>query len=172
MTGSLNGGGTMHEYGLLLWIAAIVLSVAGIAGMVLPALPGAPLLFLGLLCAAWAENFSHVGLWTLLFLGLLAALTYLVEFFASLMGAKHFGASRQALIGATVGGVVGIIFGLPGIIVGPFIGAVLGELLQLRSIGQAGMVGIGTLIGLAIGIAGKMVIGIIMLGSFLVVRFL
>lgn len=157
---------------LLLWIGAAILTLAGLAGLVLPALPGAPLLFLGLLCAAWAEGFAHVGLWTLLALGLLAALTYLVEFVASLVGAKRFGASRLALWGATVGGLMGIFFGIPGIVLGPFIGAVAGELLQLRSLGQAGRVGFGTVVGLAFGVAGKLAIGVTMVGLFLAVRFL
>jgi uncharacterized protein YqgC (DUF456 family) len=156
---------------LFLWTGAAILTLAGLAGLVLPALPGAPLLFLGLVCAAWAEDFTHVGFWTLLFLGLLAALTYLVEFVASLVGAKRFGASRLALVGATVGGLVGIFFGIPGIILGPFIGAVAGELMQLRSLGQAGRVGFGTVVGLAFGVAGKLAIGITMVGLFLAVRF-
>lgn len=158
------------DQSVLLWIVAAVLSLTGLAGMVLPALPGAPLLFAGLFCAAWAENFIHVGRWTLLLLVLLAALSYLVEFAASLVGAKRFGASRKALIGAAAGGLIGLIFGIPGIILGPFLGAVAGELLELRSIGQAGMVGIGTVVGLAVGIAGKLAIGMTMIGLFLVVR--
>lgn len=158
------------DQAIVLWIGAAVLSLAGLAGMVLPALPGAPLLFAGLFCAAWAENFIFVGRWTLLTLALLAVLSYLVEFLASLVGAKRFGASRKALIGAATGGLVGLLFGVPGIILGPFIGAVAGELLELRSIGQAGLVGIGTVIGLAVGVAGKLAIGMTMLGLFLVVR--
>lgn len=58
----------MAEQSILLWIAGAVLTVLGLAGMLLPVLPGAPLLFLGLLCAAWAEDFQYVGLWTLLIL--------------------------------------------------------------------------------------------------------
>ena len=164
--------GDNMEPSTILWILAFILTVAGLAGLVLPALPGAPLLFAGLFCAAWAENFQHVGLWTLLALAVMAALTYVVEFAASLLGAKKFGASRMALAGATIGGIVGIFFGIPGIILGPFIGAVGGELLELRSIGQAGLVGLGTVIGLAIGVAGKLAIGIAMTGLFLVVRIL
>lgn len=159
------------EYVVALWVAAVVLSIIGLIGMVVPALPGAPLLFAGLLCAAWAEDFSHVGLWTLVALAVLAALSYLVEFIASLVGAKRYGASHKALVGAAVGGLVGMLFGLPGIVLGPFFGAVIGELLELRSLGQAGRVGFGTVVGLAVGVAGKLVIGIAMVGLFVVVRF-
>jgi len=160
------------EQVIVLWILAFVLSLGGLAGMVLPALPGAPLLFAGLFCAAWAEGFTYVGFWTLLALGVLAALSYLVEFVASLVGAKRFGASRKALIGAAVGGLLGLLLGLPGIVLGPFIGAVAGELLELRSLGQAGRVGLGTVVGLAVGVAGKLAIGITMIGTFLVMRLL
>lgn len=157
---------------IVLWILAVILSLSGLVGMVLPALPGAPLLFAGLFCAAWAEGFNHVGLWTLLTLAVLAALSYLVEFVASLVGAKRYGASRKALIGAAVGGLLGLTLGLPGIVLGPFVGAVVGELLELRSLGQAGRVGLGTVVGLAVGLAGKLAIGIAMVGVFLVVRLL
>lgn len=159
------------DQAVVLWGGATVLSLVGLAGMVLPVLPGAPLLFAGLFCAAWAENFAHVGRWTLFALALLATLSYLVEFTASLVGAKRFGASRKALAGAALGGLIGLMFGIPGIILGPFLGAVAGELLALRSIGQAGLVGIGTVVGLALGVAGKLAIGMTMIGLFLVVRF-
>lgn len=168
--GKAEGEGWGVDQAIVLWMAAAVLSLAGLAGMVLPALPGAPLLFAGLFCAAWAEDFVHVGRWTILAIALLAALSYLAEFAASLVGAKRFGASRKALIGAAVGGLVGLLFGVPGIILGPFLGAVAGELMELRSIGQAGMVGIGTVVGLAVGIAGKLAIGMTMIGLFLVMR--
>lgn len=75
------------------------------------------------------------------------------------------------MAGAAVGGIVGMLFGLPGIIAGPFIGAVLGELSMQRSLHQAGMAGYGTLIGLAIGLAGKVAIGVAMIGTFLFARF-
>jgi uncharacterized protein YqgC (DUF456 family) len=162
----------MAEQSILLWIAGAVLTVLGLAGMLLPVLPGAPLLFLGLLCAAWAEDFQYVGLWTLLILAGMTGLTYLVEFFASVLGARHFGGSRRAMVGAAVGGVVGLFLGLPGIILGPFVGAVLGELSLQRTLDQASRAGFGTVVGMAVGVAGKLAIGIAMLGVFVLVRLL
>jgi uncharacterized protein YqgC (DUF456 family) len=123
-----------------------------------------------LLCAAWAENFQYVGVWTLIVLGLLAALSYLVEFAGSVLGAGKFGGSRRAMAGAALGGFIGLFFGIPGILIGPFIGAVLGEMSLQRSLNHAGRVGIGTVIGLAVGAAGKLAIGIAMIGLFLLVR--
>jgi uncharacterized protein len=160
----------MFVKSVILWILGGILAVSGLAGMLLPVLPGAPLLFLGLLCAAWAEDFRYVGFWTLLLLGCMAALTYLVEFAASALGAGKFGGSRRAVAGAVVGGLIGLFFGIPGILLGPFAGAVLGELSLRRSLNQAGRAGFGTVVGMAVGAAGKLAIGIVMVGIFLLTR--
>jgi len=162
----------MSEHSILLWAIGALLTVTGLAGMLLPILPGAPLLFLGLVCAAWAEDFQYVGLWTLLILAAMAGLTYLVEFLASILGARTFGGSRRAMAGAAIGGIIGIFFGFPGILLGPFIGAVLGELSLQRTLDQASRAGFGTVVGMAVGVAGKLAIGIAMVGIFLLVRLL
>lgn len=155
---------------VLLWVLAAVLVVVGVLGLLLPALPGAPLLFGGLLIAAWLEDFAYVGPWTLTFLAILAALTYVIDFLAGALGAKGFGATKHAMIGAFVGAVVGIFFGLPGILLGPFIGAVLGELLADRSLQEAGAAGLGATIGLALGVAAKMALAFSMIGIFVLMR--
>jgi len=162
----------MSEHSILLWAIGALLTVTGLAGMLLPILPGAPLLFLGLVCAAWAEDFQYVGLWTLLILAAMAGLTYLVEFLASILGARTFGGSRRAMAGAAIGGIIGIFFGFPGILLGPFIGAVLGELSLQRTLDQASRAGFGTVVGMAVGVAGKLAIGIAMVGVFILVRML
>ena len=160
----------MTGQSLVLLITGGILAVTGLAGLLLPVLPGAPLLFLGLVCAAWAENFQYVGIWTLLLLGCMAGLTYLVEFAASLLGVRKFGGSRRAMAGAAMGGLVGLFFGIPGILIGPFAGAVLGELSLQRSLNRASRSGFGTVVGMAVGVAGKLAIGIAMVGLFLLVR--
>jgi len=142
------------------------------SGLLLPIIPGAPILFLGLLFGAWAENFRYIGVWTLLLLAGMAALTYVVEFAASILGVKKFGGSRQAMVGAALGGVVGLFLGIPGVLLGPFVGAVIGELTLQRSLDQASRAGFGTVVGLAIGVAGKLAIGIAMVGLFVLVRLL
>ena len=141
---------------ILLWLVALLFIVGGFAGLVLPALPGAPMLFIGLLAAAWAEDFAYVGTITLLVLAAIAVLTYLIDFAAGAFGAKKFGASRRSVIGAIIGSIVGIFFGLPGLIVGPFVGAVAGELTVRPDIVAAGRAGVGATIGLAIGTAAKL----------------
>lgn len=160
----------MPEQSLILWIIGAILAVTGLAGMLLPFVPGAPFLFLGLLFGAWAEDFRYVGIGTLLILAGMAALTYLVEFAASALGVKRYGGSRRAMLGAVLGGIVGMFFGVPGILLGPFVGAVVGELSLQSTLDKAGRAGFGTVVGLAIGVAGKLAIGIAMLGLFVLVR--
>jgi uncharacterized protein len=153
-------------------VLAAILVVAGLAGLVLPAVPGPPLIFAGLFLAAWAEDFAYVGTGTLIILGVLALLTYAVDLWATMFGAKKFGASKRAVIGAVIGSIVGLFLGLPGVIFGPFIGAVLGELSARKGLHDAARAGIGATIGLAIGVAVKMALAFAMIGIFIVVRYL
>lgn len=162
----------MSDYSLILWVFSAICTITGLSGLLLPVVPGAPILFLGLLFGAWAEDFRYVGIWTLLILGGMAGLTYVVEFAASILGVRKFGGSRRAMVGAVMGGIVGIFLGIPGILFGPFVGAVIGELSLQRSLNQAGRAGFGTVVGLALGVAGKLAIGIAMIGLFLLKRLL
>jgi len=134
--------------------------------VLLPTLPGTLFVFAGLTLAAWSDGFVRVGLGTVAVLGGLTAVSYAVEFGASLLGARRFGASRKALLGATLGTLAGMFFGLPGILLGPFLGAVLGEYAHRRDLGQAGRVGLGTWLGIALGLAAKLAIAFTMLGIF------
>lgn len=156
---------------LFLIIAGLIVA-AGLIGLVLPAFPGAILIFLGFLLAAWAEGFTHIGFGTLSVLGVMALLIYAVDFIAGALGAKRLGASTRAILGATIGAIVGLFFGIPGVLLGPFIGAVLGELSVQRNLIAAGKAGIGTTIGLALGVAAKLAVALSMIGLYLVVRFM
>ena len=104
----------------LLLILAFVLVAIGLMGTILPAIPGVPLVFLGLVLAAWAEGFRFVGAGTLTVLGLMALLAYAVDLAAGALGAKKFGASRLAVLGAAIGTLAGLFLGLPGL--GGFVG--------------------------------------------------
>jgi uncharacterized protein YqgC (DUF456 family) len=156
---------------ILLWILAAVLVAVGIAGLVLPALPGAPIVLAGLVLAAWVEDFAHVGWVTLSVLAVMAVLCYVVDFVASALGAQRYGASQRAIWGALIGAVAGLFFGLVGVLLGPFIGAVIGELSGNKTIHEAGRAGFGATVGLVIGAAAKLAIAFSMVGVFLVVRF-
>ncbi|MBP1621543.1 MAG: hypothetical protein H6Q02_2310 [Acidobacteria bacterium] len=147
-----------------LWVLVVLLVVLGIAGTVLPALPGVPLVFAGLLLAAWIDGFA--GWLPLVVLGLLTALSFVVDLAASALGAKRVGATKLAVVGALLGTVVGLFLGLPGLILGPFVGAVAGELISNRDISRAGKVGLGTWIGMVFGTAAKLALAFSMLGIF------
>ena len=140
---------------IFLAIVGIILSLAGVLGLALPALPGAPLLFVGLVCIAWAEDFVFIGTGTLILLAVLAVLTYAVDFAAGAFGVQRFGASPRAMLGAILGAIIGLFFGFVGIVIGPFVGAGIGELSTGRDLQAAGRAGIGATIGLVIGIAAK-----------------
>ncbi len=156
----------------LLWTLAVVLVVVGLAGVILPALPGTILIFAGLLLAAWADGFARVGIVTLVVIGLIGAASYGVDFAAAAMGARRLGASRRAMAGATIGTVLGLFLGLPGLIIGPFVGAVAGELTAHRDWRRAGKAGVAAWIGFAIGTAVKVGIAFAMIGIFAAAYFL
>ena len=145
---------------------AVILVLVGIAGVILPALPGLPLVFAGMLLAAWAGGFQEIGWVTLVILGLLTLLSVGVDFFATLIGAKRVGASKKALIGAVLGTFAGLFFGPIGLFAGPFVGALLGELWHGREIGQAAKVGLGTWLGILLGTVLKLGLAFAMLGLF------
>lgn len=156
---------------IILSVLGAVLVVIGLAGMLLPIIPGAPILFVGLLTAAWADDFANVGFWTLALLGILAVLTYVVDLLAGAFGVKRFGASPRAMIGAAVGTFLGLFFGLVGVVIGPFVGACIGELMTTRDLETAGRAGIGATLGLALGAAAKLALAFMMLGIFAVAQF-
>ncbi len=153
---------------LFFWILATILVVIGIAGTVLPALPGAPLVFAGLLIAAWIDGFQKVGWIPLTILAILTAVSFAVDFLSTSLGAKKAGASRGAIIGAAIGTVAGLFLGFVGIFAGPFIGAVAGELISrgTQEKQQALRAGLFTWLGIVIGTAIKIALVFTMLGLF------
>ena len=157
---------------ILLWVLAGLLVIVGLAGTILPALPGVPLVFAGLLVAAWIGDFQKIGWPTLTLLALLTALAIAADVVATLLGAKRAGASKLALLGAAIGSIVGIFFGLIGIFVFPFIGAIAGELIARQRLGQAAKVGFATWLGLLIGALAKLSLAITMIGVFVIAYFI
>lgn len=156
----------------LLLILAFVLVAIGLMGTILPAIPGVPLVFLGLVLAAWAEGFRFVGAGTLTVLGLMALLAYAVDLAAGALGAKKFGASRLAVLGAAIGTLAGLFLGLPGLVLGPFVGGAAGELYARRDLRQAGRAGLGAWLGMVVGGATKLALSFSMLAIFLAKRLL
>lgn len=150
----------------LVWTLAALLVLAGLAGTVFPVLPGAPLVFGGLWLLAWSEQYQRVGAVALGLIGALAGLSLLVDVVASALGAQRVGASPKALLGATLGSLVGLFFGLPGLLLGPFVGALLGELAARGGLAQATRVGVATWLGLLLGALAKLALALAMLVVF------
>jgi len=151
------------------WYAlAAALIVVGFIGTILPALPGVPLIFAGMLLAAWTDGFQHVGTLTLVVLGVLTVLALAVDFVAGVLGAKRVGASRYAVIGAALGTFVGLFLGLPGLLLGPFAGALMGELAAGGTLRKATGVGVGAWLGFVVGAVLKLGVCFAMLGIFAV----
>jgi uncharacterized protein len=157
---------------LLLFLLAALLVALGIVGLLLPVLPGAPLLLAGLVVAAWAEGFEKVGWTSLALIAVLGLLGSFIDFAAGALGAKRFGASKAGMAGAAAGALLGLFFGLPGILLGPFFGAVAGELLARRDAQAASRAAVGAALGLAFGAAAKLALAFTMLGVFLLARFI
>ena len=150
----------------LLWLIAVALIVTGAVGTVLPALPGAILVFAGIALAAWIDHFTRIPAWMLAIFGLLTALAWAVDYIATAMGAKRAGASRLAIVGALIGTVAGVLSGLVGLLFMPLIGAAIGEYISRPDLRHAGHVGLATWLGLMIGTAVKIAIVFAMVGLF------
>lgn len=148
------------------WALVVVLFVAGIAGTVLPALPGTLLIFLAVLLGAWIGDFQQVTVTTVVIAGVICVLAQVLDYVAGMLGAKRAGASREAVIGAMIGTVVGLFGGLVGLLFFPLIGAAIGEYLAISDFRRAGNVGVATWIGMIVGAVAKVALAFVTVGIF------
>jgi uncharacterized protein YqgC (DUF456 family) len=155
------------DWTILWWLLAALTVIAGLAGTIVPALPGVPLVFAGLFIGAWIADFEVVGWGTIGILALLTVVAVIVDFVGSAFGTRYMGASARSFWGATIGAVVGLFFGIPGLLLGPFIGAVLGELSGGSNLVRSGRAGIGAWLGIVFATAIKLAIAFLMIGLFL-----
>jgi uncharacterized protein YqgC (DUF456 family) len=151
---------------VLLWILVVVLIAAGVVGTILPALPGALLVFAGILLGAWIDHFDRVSVTVVVICGVLTLLAWATDYAAAMLGAKRAGASRLAVIGAAIGTVAGVFTGLVGLIFMPLVGAAIGELIAVRNATRAAKVGVSTWVGLLLGTLAKVVLTFMMVGVF------
>ena len=152
----------------LWWALSVALILLGLAGIVLPALPGTMLVLAGIVVGAWIDDFTRVGWFAIATVTVLAVLAWLMDYVAALLGAKRAGASRQAVIGAALGTVAGIFMGLVGVLFMPLVGAAIGEYMALRDQRRAVKVGIATWLGLMAGMLAKFVLAFVMVGIYVV----
>jgi uncharacterized protein YqgC (DUF456 family) len=152
----------------LWWALSVLLIVAGLAGTVLPALPGTAFVLAGIVLGAWIDDFTRVPVWVVGVCTVLAVLAWVLDYVAGLLGARRAGASKQALIGAAVGTVVGLFMGIVGVLFMPLVGAAVGEYLARRDERQAVAVGVATWLGIMAGLLAKVVLACVMIGIFIV----
>lgn len=150
----------------LLWVLCVALIVLGLAGTVLPFLPGTVLVWGGIVLGAWIDDFARVGTTTVVVISVLAVLAWALDYVAGLMGAQKAGASKQALLGAAVGTVVGLFMGLVGVLFMPLVGAAIGEYVARKDQTRAVKVGVATWVGIMVGLIAKVVLAFVMVGIF------
>jgi uncharacterized protein YqgC (DUF456 family) len=153
---------------IALWSLAIVLIAIGVAGTMLPALPGIPLVFAGILLGAWIDHFTRVSIVTVSVLAVLALIGFAIDYVAAAFSASRAGASKLGLAGAALGTIAGIFTGLVGVLFMPLVGAAIGEYIEHRDALRAGTIGVKTWIGMLVGIVAKLAIVFTMLGVFVV----
>lgn len=151
----------------LWWILSALLMLAGLAGTVLPALPGTALVLAGIVLGAWIDGFTRVGVGVLAIVSVLAAIAWILDYAAGLLGARKVGASRQALTGAVIGTVLGLFAGFVGVLILPLVGAAIGEYMARKDEVHALKVGVATWLGIMAGMIAKVVIGFVMVGIFI-----
>lgn len=148
------------------WVLSVVLIVVGLAGTVLPVLPGTVLVWGGIVLGAWIDDFTRVGAATVVVVSVLALLAWALDYAAGLMGAQKAGASKQALIGAALGTAVGLFMGVVGVLFMPLVGAAVGEYLARSDQLRAVKVGWATWVGIMLGLLAKVVLACVMVGIF------
>lgn len=157
----------------LAWAGVATLILVGIAGTVLPALPGTVFVLAGVVWGAWLDGFERVPVWVVALCAVLAALAWATDYVAALLGAQRVQASGWALAGAAAGTVAGIFTGFVGLLFMPLLGAMAGEWWALRhqpgaaANGQRALkVGVATWLGMMIGTAVKLALTFVMVGAF------
>lgn len=156
----------------LMLVLAIGFILLGIAGTILPFIPGIPLIFVVMAAYGWYDGFQAVTPKFLAIMGGLAVLSIFIDYLAALLGARHFGSSRKGMIGAVLGIVIGLfVFPPLGLFVGPWVGAVIGERIEGKEWKASMQAGLGSIIGLFSGMLFQLVLAIIMFIAFLIAVF-
>lgn len=150
-------------------MATVVMSI-GVLGCVLPGIPGAPLVFVAALAhRLYFGAAASASIWVMVLIFLIMLFSVAVDYLASMYGAKKLGASRNGIIGAVVGGIIGFLTFNPFVLLlGPFAGAFVGEMISGKDWKNSGKAGLGATLGLLGGAVGKLACSIAMTGLFVV----
>lgn len=155
------------------FIALLVLFTffgVGLVGCILPVVPGPVIVWCGMVIhKLWVPE-SSANWWLIIVAGLFVGLTFLLDYILALMGAKKFGASRAGGIGAILGGFIGFLIPpfLVWLIIGPFVGALIGELINGENLQRASRVGWGSFLGTIAAYVSKLTICFLVIGFFMV----
>jgi uncharacterized protein YqgC (DUF456 family) len=140
--------------------------LVGLAGCILPMLPGTPLVFVGIYIYAWRGGFTIISKNLILIFLALTTISVIIEYISSSIGAKKLGASKLGFLGAFVGAVVGVFFIPWGLILGPLLGALIGEFITGKKIKEALRAGGGAVLGFFGGVLLKLAISFAMMAIF------
>jgi uncharacterized protein YqgC (DUF456 family) len=153
---------------VLLLILGVGIIAAGIISLALPIVPGVAIIYLGIVTVAWADDFTRIGPVMLFAMLALTLVAMIADNVAGIFGARRAGASGWGVFGAGVGALVGIPFGLPGVILGPAVGALAFEYMKNPDLKRAGKAGLGGLLGFFLGVVAKAIFGVMLVGLALV----
>lgn len=155
----------------IVWIVTVLLIVTGVAGSVLPALPGAPLILVAAVLHRWLLP-GRVSLWTIAALAVLAAFTVVVDAACGVLGVQRFGGGRWAMLGAGLGAAVGLFLGPLGLLLGGVAGAVICEMVfDRKALNDALKAGVGAGLGMLVGTVLRLGLALFM-AAWLVADFL
>jgi uncharacterized protein YqgC (DUF456 family) len=144
------------------WLIVLAGLVVAALGVVLPVLPGVPVALLATVLAGWLTGFERIGVETIAWVAVLAALAQGFEVLGNVIGARRFGAGQAGLWGGAIGSVVGLVLLPPwGFLLGAFAGATGFEALAGRPLPEAWRAGVGALLGTLAGVGGKLVIVVV-----------
>ena len=153
----------------VIWICVIVLIIAGFAGTIVPFLPGTTLILLAcyLHFFALGRSESELSWISLVIITVFYVASIVVDSLSGAIGAKWFGSSKWGIVGAILGGIIGLFFGFPGIIIGPIVGVFVFELIiGQKKVKEAGTSTVGTVLGSGAGIVMGVVIGLLMIACY------
>ena len=152
---------------IALWIVVGATLALGLLGTVVPFLPGTPLIALGALIYAASTGWAVIGPGRLAILAALAVTGYLLHHVAGALGARHAGGSMWGVGGAILGGIVGLFFAIPGLLLGPPLGAIAGELLRTGDLRLSIRAGVAAFLGMVAGAVANVALAVTMIGLFI-----
>lgn len=142
---------------IFLIIVAGILLILGFAGCILPILPGVPLAYIGILLLHFTSEVQFSTQFLIIW-AVIVVIVQVLDYYIPIWGTKRFGGSKWGTVGSAIGVIAGLFFGPWGIILGPFAGAVIGELLSGRASADAVKAGFGSFVGFLLGTVAKLVV--------------